>query len=366
MAWRMRPVSAAFLDALRTAHSFVTVVTVYPTTGPQFDIGIDAGQVTLDRTAQVRARCDLSLSDPSLYPVTDTSPLHVYGTEVGIQRGIRFPDDSVELVGLGRYRVQTVSRSRPGGQVTIQGQDRSAQVADERFTAPVTVAAGLKVDQIQDLITDVYPAAAFDVGPDLTSGDATVFDRDRWDAISQIAKSIGYEVWIDADLVWQIQPTPDPRTTPTVWLIDTGPTGVLVSSENSVTRDSVPNGVVAVGEASDGTIPVSALVTDDDPSSPTLWGGPYGRVPRFYSSPLIKTTGQATSAATALLNDVLGAFRSVNFQSVPNPAIEAGDVITIQDGDDPASNHIFDSITIGLDADGTMTGESRAQVESTE
>ena len=363
----MKAVSADFLAALRTSHAYETQVQGFlPDGSPPFDIPITDGTVTLDRTADRRARCDLTLAGPLQYPLLDTDPLAPYGVEVEVKRGVQFPDGSTELVSFGRMRVQDLDRSRPAGSATLTAYDRSAQVADERFTVPRKLSAANVTAQIQALIADVYPLATFNVGPDATSGAVVTFDRDRWAAIQQLAVAIGYEVYIDSELVWQIVPVPDATGDPAVWTVDTGPQGVLVSSDSSVTREGVANGVVAAGEPTSNRAPAFGLVTDDNPESPTLWGGPFGRVPRFYSSPLILTNGQAVTAAAAILRDQLGAFRSVSFQSVPNPALEPGDVLLVQDGDDPPVRYIFDSFTIGLSAGASMTGTSRAQSAVTE
>ena len=68
---------------------------------------------------------------------------------------------------------------------------------------------------------------------------------------------------------------------------------------------------------------------DLDPLSPTYLFGAYGGVARFYSSPHIRTQAQADRVADAQLADHLGATRTINFNTVPNPALDAGDCVTV-------------------------------------
>jgi hypothetical protein len=361
MAGSMRSVTDVFLQALRTSHQLALRVTAYPPSGDPFDVPINDGSVTLDRTADHRGRVDLVISDPSYYPDVETDPVNIYGTELNVQRGIDYGNGSVELVSLGWYRVQSIERDQPSTSgLAVSGWDRSQQVEDERSTQPRTIGPATYVAMIQDLVNDIFPSAVFHVTADSTTGTKQVLDRERWQSIQQFAAAIGYEVFVNADGEWVIQPVPDPTTATPVWTVDAGLTGVLVSVNDTIARDNVPNGVVAVGEAADGGTPAHALVTDDDASSPTLWGGAYGHVPAFYSSPFIHNNTQATKAATALLNDHKGAGRSVSFAAAPNPALEPDDCITLTYPDGRQVQHIIDTITIPLGVSGQITADTRS------
>jgi Domain of unknown function (DUF5047) len=360
----MRSVSDQFLAAVRSSHVLATKVTAYPPGGSPVVLppAATGSSVTLDRTAAHRGTCTVVIADPAFYPDTgDTGPLDVYGCEIHIERGIRFPNDTVELVSLGWYRVQTLERltPNPGSGLTITGWDRSQQVADERFTSPVVSNSGLATDKIQALIAAVFPSAVFHITSSSETLAKSVLDRDRWPAIQQFAQAIGYEVYVDANGEWVIQPIPDPATATQVWTVDAGPNGVLVSVDDVVTRDGVPNGIVATGQPANGAAPVRGFVTDTDTTSPTLWGGPYGHVPFFYSSPFIRTGGQATAAAQGMLNTYKGASRSVNFNAAPNPALEPDDCILIVYPDGHSQKHVIDSLTIPLSVDGQITGQTR-------
>ncbi len=96
--------------------------------------------------------------------------------------------------------------------------------------------------------------------------------------------------------------------------------------------------------------------------SPTYYYGSFGRVPQFYSSPLLLTNGQALQAAQTILARQLGTTQSVAFGAVVNPALEPSDTVLIQRpvaGIDQA--HIIDRLTLPLTAEGAMSGQTRSR-----
>lgn len=359
----MRSVTPRFLDTTRQSRTMALHVDAYPADGSgPISIPVNSGSVTLDRTADVRGRLTVSISDPSLFPRLDTDTLAPYGTELLVRCGFRYPGGAEELAALGYFRVQDVTRLLPATQgVQVTGWDRSQQLADERFTQPKTVGGpGVRhIDVMQSLISEVYPDAVFSVVDDASTLPVTVLDQDRLPALHQFADAIGYEVFIDGGGTWVLRPTPDPSTAAVAWTVDSGSIGVMVSVSDKVTRDNVPNGIVAVGEPSDGSTPVRALVTDDTPGSPTLWGGPFGKVPRFYSSPFIRTALQAGNAGRAMLADSKGKNRSIDLTHVPNPALEPGDLLLVVYPDGSRVRHIIDAVEIPLAPTGQMTASTR-------
>src|SRR5690606_15104227 len=115
------------------------------------------------------------------------------------------------------------------------------------------------------------------------------------------------------------------------------------------------------GERADGPGPGRAVAVDPDPASPTYWHGRYGKVPRFYSSPFIATEEQAANAAREMLKRQLGFPYSVEFTSVPNPALKPFDPIRVILKDNSRELHVMQSVTIPLVADGVQTGTTREQ-----
>jgi hypothetical protein len=135
---------------------------------------------------------------------------------------------------------------------------------------------------------------------------------------------------------------------------------VLIGGTASTSRDGVFNEIIARGERTDGSSPVQYIVINDDPWSPTVWGGPFGKVPRVYSSPQITTADQAKRAGKALLARSAGAARSLSLSAVPNPALDAGDVIAVQFPNGVVEHHMVDRLTIPLGASDAMPVTTRS------
>lgn len=366
----MRPVSDLFLASVRGGGRLRTRVTLTPVIGDPVDLFVIDGSITLDRTADRRGRGSLTISAVNPLtgePVTtnqDAFGAAPYGATVQVWRGFEYVAGSIEVVSLGIYRLDSAPRQVLEQQVALDLVDLSAQIADERFVAPRTFTKTTLVeDAIEDLILDVFPSATVHKPGDTTTlGKRTVLEQDRWQACIDFATSIGCNIYPDADGDWQLVDVPDPTASLSVWSVDASPEGVMIDATINQTRQSVYNGVVVTGEPAEKHAPAYALVTDDDPSSPTKWGGPFGRVPDFYSSETIRDNTQAQAVGEARLRDLLGVARSVDLTAVPNPALEPGDQIETVFPDGTSETHLIDAVTIGLQPDGQQTLKTRATV----
>lgn len=177
----------------------------------------------------------------------------------------------------------------------------------------------------------------------------SAYTGSRTDAIVDLATGAGGFPTFDANGDWLFTDQPNTGDEP-VWDVDAGETGVLVSDEEALDRTGLYNGVLVTGQTSVEQPPLQALVVDDDPASPTRWGGPYGKVCRIEQSSSVSSVAQAEVAATALLNSRLGLSRSLTLTAAPNPALEPGDVVTVRFADGRVETHIVDTIQLGLEA----------------
>lgn len=354
----MYAVTPRFLAALRGSHNVRVKVDSYRAgVLVQADLPISDGSVQIDATSAIRRQLALSVSDPALAPApgVTTGPLAPYGTELFVQRGIAFPDGTVEWVPLGWFAIQSVSASLSADLVKVQAVDRAKKVSDARFLTPASsVTTNTVPAEIQRLVTEAIPGVAFINQTTATSSvPQLVWEQDRWAAIADLATSIGAEVFFDAAGSCVLRPTPDIDSA-VAWYVDAGESGVLVEGQRDTSRESTYNGVVATGERTDNFAPYTATVTDDDPTSPTYWGGAYGQVPYFYTSASITSAALATSAATGLLARTKGLTRSVSLSAIPNPALDAGDVIQVVFPDGLTERHVIDSLSIPLDPTSSM------------
>jgi hypothetical protein len=342
-------ISAAVQDALTGPHSMsVRVSATTPTQGVLQDLGIIDGVVNVTSTSIVRRTCTIDVH-PSLWPESVFDPLSPISSEIFVEYGVRV-DSGYEWIPVFTGPVQKSKRSFRPGAVTIEAAGRELKVAEDRMDAPVqTVLSALTVAEITRLIQESIPdATVTDLTGSVKVASQITIDRERWrDGVEKLADSIGAEVYADATGVFIIRPQPVLEGTP-VLTIKVGEGGTLVDGSEELTRQKTYNRVIAEGVRSDGTPPVRDVVSDDDTTSPTYYGGPFGKRPRFYSSPLLVSTGDCTTTAAALLARAKGMQSTITLKSIPHPGLDAGDLIQANLPDGRRQLHIVDSFNIPL------------------
>lgn len=373
----MLPVSPTFLAAIRGSHRIVVKATLCNPPGQigvlptGTDLAVVGGSVTLDGTADVRGSLELEVTEPWPRQPTYTS-LAPYGAEVFLSRGIDLGNGRIERAPLGYYRLDAVEQGRFDGPLQLTGRDRMAGIVESRLLLPVQYAASATyAGVVTGLVQDVYPGATIDFTWPAgytaltTLGRSVVAEEDRFAFLDELVESIGAIWYWDYRGRLVVKPAPSP--TVTVWRADAGSNGVLVAVSRARNRDGVYNAVVAKGQALDDVPPVYAIAYDTNPSSTTWWSGPYGKVPRFFASPLLTTTAQAQQAADALLRRSTGLPYEVGFSQVVNPALEPFDAVEVAYPVTPGGfaeleTHVLDSVTVPLESDGAMACRTRLSV----
>jgi hypothetical protein len=363
----MRAVTDTFAAANVDQYHIATLAEIIDGAGTETTVEIVDGNITLDRTAAVRGRCDVTIVDDGtldLVPDDAASLLAPYGNEIRLSRGIQYPDGSVELVPLGVFRIQDaeVTDDPSGMQIRIAGQDRAARIIDARFEEPYQIASGVNyATAIEDALQAAWPDIVTDFTTTALTTPALIAQEgdDRWAFAQSMATAISMDLYFDGTGTCILAPV---VLTDPVLSIAEGEDGVLVAAARRWTREGTFNRVIATGENTGETAPARGVATDDNPLSPTYYFGQFGKVPRFYSSPFLTTNAQAASAAQKILDDELGTTEQVSFGSFVLPQLEPGDTVRVtrqRAGID--ENHIVDSLTIPLKADGSMSGQTRAR-----
>ncbi|MFE0088751.1 hypothetical protein [Streptomyces sp. NPDC059016] len=166
--------------------------------------------------------------------------------------------------------------------------------------------------------------------------------------------------------MFRITELPDPLATTPVWEIRAGEGGAYVQASRGMSLDGVHNGWLVRGENTESNVaPVSALVVDSDPGSPTYWGGPFGHRPAFYSSAVIISSGAATAAGTLKLRASVAPNATADLSSLPNPALEPGDVLRVVYLDGSAELHQVHSFPVDLGVGGSFTIQTISAKEGT-
>lgn len=368
----MYPISDTFRKALTHSHSIVVRADAYYNGALTVaGLPIADGSVTVDRGSKTRRSLSLTIADPKLLPWNPTDPLAVYGQQLVVSRGIRFPNGATEMIPLGTFRINEPSGDTLMGPVTVTGTSLECAIIDDTFSAPTsTRGLGNCVDAITYLIQQTLPTAAV---VNQTSDNrnpacaVATWDAgaDRWDAVTQIAKAMKAEIYVDALSRFVIRDIPNVLSASVVWDIAEGEGGTLMSSARQMSRTAVYNAVVASGEnTASGSAPVSATAKDTDPTSPTRWGGPFGKVTKRISSALWTTTTICQAAADAALFDAIAPNVQTSIASIPNPALEGGDVIRIAYA---SRRELFlaQSLTVPLTAEGSFSLTLRGGKEDT-
>jgi len=321
------------------------------------------GNVTTDMTADVQSTLDLTTHYP--WPGNPSDPGTPYGQEIYVERGVEYGIGTRELVGLGYFRIDRVEQVRvPDGAIRITASDRMATVRDARPIAPVQFSATASVGSVIDFVVGeavpnlvtVYDFNAYSI----MLGTDHVLDDDRLAFVQDLLAAYGKFGYFDYAGRFQVRSVPDLSATESVWEINSGARGVLVEMKRTISREAVYNVVVARGEPAGDFPPVQAIAVDDDPASPTYVGGDFGMVPTFYASAFMTTVEQCSAAARAKLAKVIGLPYGVSLGTVPNPALEGWDVVTVSY---PGGGevHIIDRISYGLAPGDSMGIDTRKQ-----
>lgn len=353
----MIPMPPQFTTGLAYSHWAGTSVTLIWPDGhlPDSQVLAVEGNVEQDWGATVRRRGTLSLavgwttSAGQLRQIAED--MVARGARLLLQRSVKLMDGSEHWTPLGLLRVQSAAAQLPAGRISVDCMDLGAALADDRFLVPRAIPPGQsRVQTIADLIAETLPGAALTVGEGVADSamPATVWDEDREAACHEIARSLGAVLSADTAGGFRLDA---PSQVP-VWTVDAG--GVLVSVALRADRDKTYNAVRAAGESTDAGAPVGFAY---DLESPTRWDGPFGRRPRYYASPLLTTVAQCEAAASSILADAVGLTRSLEFEAIAHPGLEAGDVITLVSGD-VSEDHRVDTVSIPLGT-GRLSAKTR-------
>lgn len=364
----MRPVSPAFLQALRGSHKMIAdarILTTYQSgVDPDgVEIPIITGDVSSDASAAIRSTLALETDGTRKWSTMASGLLTPYGNEIFVRRGIDYGDGTKEWVSQGYFRItDTDQSSNVNNKISITAYDRMSNIVDARLTTPQQFPAGVFIGDIMlELITEVYPLAVIEWDD---STDAEVLRRpliaeeDRYEFLDDLVTSYGKIWYWDYRGVLVVKDPPDPLSI--VYDVNAGEGGVLVDFKRSLSREGVYNAVVVNGEGADTIPPVHVVVVDDNPQSPTYWNGRFGKVPKFFTSSFITTTDQAVNAGNSMLLQSKGLPYNIDFDTVPNAALEPLDPVGVTTSDGQEI-HVIETLVTPLTYADVQTATTREQ-----
>lgn len=373
----MFPVTEDYLKALALPHTHKVWASVYSgSTMIEPKVHIVNGDITASSADPTRYTGKVSLDFEFETSVNmATSLLNVYATRVAIFSaipGIHWNDGTELVVPLGIYRVETTNKKTDTMvELTLGGLE--GYVIEDVFEAPksdIFIAGVTYAKRITELIKESIPdATVVSLSPDATKEVMTTTspgDRDRWKGITELAKAVSAHVYAGSDGSFYIRDDASKRARydpePHAWVVQTGPRGVINTLGSSISRDNVHNAVIAYNDSPGNDAPgVYDIVTDNDPLSPIRWDGPFGHKPKTISGNWT-TPQECKWAAIYALNDAIGNNRTLTLSTVPNPALEPGDLIYVEHKKDGYfERHEVVSFNIPLTHEGVMSIKTKAK-----
>jgi hypothetical protein len=336
-------------------------------------IAAGSASVSADRTADVRYTAGADLVGVG----GGRNGVNAIATNVRLWQGVQLPRADPVWFPAGRYTVTRTRMNRSGTMaVELDGIEDELRAAS--FPTARTVGPGLARDLVEGLVGEALPgipvAWRSGVNPD-TQVPQIAATEDRWMVLSGgsdstgtdtgIVSALAGEIWVDARGIVTVGPVPT-LDDPVVWTIRRGQGGALVEPAAEQTAEGLANVWSVTGDGGDGAPAVGpAFAWDNDPNSVTYAGpdpindpgapqrlGLYGvrlRVQR-HASAVIASPTQASDVAAAKLADSLGVRASLTLTAVCNPALEPGDLVSVETEDGVFEPHIIDSFSYTLGA----------------
>lgn len=295
------------------------------------DVPVTAGAEEVDRTLTVPERVTLTvpreMDAASWDPLTADAPLATFGQRIRVLLGIELANGVIEWVPRGWFTVQT-SDTR-GDSVEVSCVGLLGLVEEARFVAPYQP-SGTLASTLRGL---VEPALTVDIDTALTDRAvpaAMAWDEDRLAAVHELVDAWPADARVTEDGHLYVGPAGDDADNPVLDLTD-GEGGTVLQWSGAVTRDEAFTVAVARGQASDGGV-VQGVAYDTDPDSPLRITSDFNPlpVPFFYFSPLLTTVAQCQAAARTVLDRKRRtSSRQLTAETVPHPALQVGDVVSV-------------------------------------
>lgn len=334
-----------FYERIRRSHSVVSYVELIAPDQEARILKVLEGEVSCDRTAQVRRSLTCRLVDPlgEITPRSTGEILTPYGTELRAYRGIKWQENdgtwTEEIAPLGVFRLSKSSityKADGTSDISVEAYDRSRTIQRDKFLAPYAIEAGTNIlTAIQEIVKRTFPDVVYDaITTPLVTTAPMLLDTgtDPWEALTGLAKSMGCEIYFDVEGRLAVVPPPDiaAQPAPDFTYIE-GDHCSMLDLAREFSDEQAFNGVVVTGESpGDELPPVRGEAWDDSPTSPTYRYGNYGEVPMFLTDNTAKTEEDCIKIAKAELALILGRPASLSITALVNPSYEAGDVVEVK------------------------------------
>lgn len=242
-------------------------------------------------------------------------------------------DEHIEWVPIATLVIDEIPPSASWPEVQVSGLDRLSFMTE--FVGNYGITNGTPLHYaISNLLRTKIPASHLKINlpdTDLTTG-ALLYEEQTssLEKLHDLALAAGWTLWVDpmGEVRAGSEPTIDD---PPVMTYEVGPRSLLMRPQVGISAKDIVNVYVVTGEGPDSSV-VRGVARDTNPRSVT-YVDRVGERPRFLSSPLMRSFTQCELAAKTSLARVIGLAKDVAVPIIPNPALEVGDVIWVNDGD---------------------------------
>lgn len=354
------PVTAEQAAALLESHQMSVRVECLRGSESLGTIPFSGGDVTATFTSQINREANLVVP----VTVTDAGLLNPLTDHIMIFTGI--PGIVEVPIFFGRINS---AQEDDTGRVRVNCIDQSSDIIKAKFEQPwQAFVGGYIADEMVRMIIDVDGDFSVDISrAPVLPLPAGTWEEDRGSALDEMASSLNC-IW-QADRIGGFVVYPNPYTigasvTPVFGLED-GPDGNLVSNVETRSREYISNSVTVIVERTDNSPPIRVTVRDSGATSPTRWGGLFGKqnTVRKFRSPI--GPSEAASVAIRILTQSLALSRSWQITTPHFPLFDPGDVISVKWRGN-ISTQVVESISyplMAIDNSSLSTRELRLQEE---
>jgi hypothetical protein len=319
------------------------------------DIPAVSLEETVDRTLAVPERVSLKVPlrdrgvsyDPTLDPA---HPLAPYGQQLRLLVGVQLAHGAIEWIPRGWFLIDEASVE--GDSVTVTAVGLLTLIDEARFVSPFQP-TGTFASTLRKLVEPALTVTIDSTLTDRSVPTSMVWDEDRLGALNELLDAWPADAYVTNEGYLAVVPAVDP--TVSVLTLTDGTGGTLVDRSASVSRDGAATVVVARGESTAGAVVQGTAY--DQSGGPLAYDGNFNPlpVPFFYASPLLTTNAQANAAALTVLRRRQRASRQdLEIEAVPNFALTAGDLITVESErlGIAEQNAVIETLTMPLSAGG--------------
>lgn len=364
----MRTTTERLARAVRGSHRRTTRVEVWRG-GEQLVESLPVSEGSLDVNGENAVPGELTLTVPAGVdrvwdPIHPLDPLAPYGQRLYVSTGVRYLDGTEEVVGLGWFQIRSTDPDYLAGGLSVVADSLEVVLEESKLLEPRAVVAGATyMGEVEALVGHRLPLVE-DLPAGVTNRGVPadrIWEGDRLAALGQLGGAWPARFRVDDQGVLRVLPAVDRLPADALEVrheLRTGERGVVASWSAPKSREELYNAVFARGEEETADArQVNGYAYDNDPGSPTYYGGPFGERPLEWSSPLLATKAQADAAARTLLARRLRRRRTITVDMVPDPSVELDDYALVDTPNIYATGRVA-AIKLPLTAEGgTMSLE---------